>query len=107
MHYVALSRLRSISGLHILNLNENKISVSKKVQEEMQRLRNKALLQSHPPFLYKDTSQAFKILFHNVRLLYLHHVIGIIKSSFYKNIDISCLHVIITDVNKQLMSIFL
>ena len=35
MHYVALSRLRSISGLHILNLNENKITVRKKVQEEM------------------------------------------------------------------------
>jgi hypothetical protein len=31
MHYVALSRLRSISGLHILNMNENKIAVSKKV----------------------------------------------------------------------------
>ena len=30
MHYVALSRLRSISGLHILNMNENKIAVSKK-----------------------------------------------------------------------------
>ncbi len=27
MHYVALSRLRGISGLHILNLNENKIAV--------------------------------------------------------------------------------
>ena len=35
MHYVALSRLRSISGLHILNMNENKMTVSKKVQEEM------------------------------------------------------------------------
>ena len=57
MHYVALSRLRSISGLHILNLNENKISVSKKVQEEMQRLRNEASLQSHLPFLHKDTIQ--------------------------------------------------
>ena len=39
MHYVALSRLRRISGLHILNLNENKIAVSKKVQKEMTRLR--------------------------------------------------------------------
>ena len=35
MHYFALSRLRGISGLHILNMNENKIAVSKKVQEEM------------------------------------------------------------------------
>lgn len=73
MHYVALSRLRSINGLHILNLNENKISVSKKVQEEMERLRGQTLLQSYIPFLYKDTSGSFKILFHNVRSLHLHH----------------------------------
>ena len=72
MHYVALSRLRSISGLHILNINENKITVSKKVQEEMTRLRQKARLNSHIPFLYKDTSESFKILFQNVRSLHLH-----------------------------------
>ena len=72
MHYVALSRLRSISGLHILNMNENKITVSKKVQEEMTRLRQKATLNSHIPFLYKDTSESFKILFQNVRSLHLH-----------------------------------
>ena len=71
MHYVALSRLRSISGLHILNMNENKIAVSKKVQEEMTRLRQKATLNSLP-FLYKDTSGSFKILFQNVRLSHLH-----------------------------------
>lgn len=73
MHYVALSRLRSINGLHLLNLNENKISVSKKAQEEMDRLREEALLESHIPFLYRDTSGAFKILFHNVRSLHIHH----------------------------------
>ena len=39
MHYVALSRLRSISGLHVLNKNKNIITVSKKVQEETTRLR--------------------------------------------------------------------
>ena len=72
MHYVALSRLRSISGLHILNMNENKIAVSKKVKEEMTRLRQKATLNSHIPFLYKDTSGSFKILFQNVRSLHLH-----------------------------------
>ena len=72
MHYVALSRLRSISGLHILNLNEKKIAVSKKVQEEMTRLRQNYVLKSHLPFLYKDTSETFKILFQNVRSLHLH-----------------------------------
>ena len=72
MHYVAISRLTSISGLHILNMNENKIAVSKKVQEEMTGLRQNATLNSHIPFLYKDTSGSFKILFHNVRSLHLH-----------------------------------
>ncbi len=72
MHYVALSRLRSISGLHILNMNENKIAVSKKVQEEMTRLRQEATLNSIIPFLYKDTSGSFKLLFQNVRSLHLH-----------------------------------
>ena len=72
MHYVALSRLRSILGLHILNMNENKIAVSKKVQEEMTKLRQKAALNSHISFLYKDTSKSFKILFQNVRSLHLH-----------------------------------
>ena len=75
MHYVALSRLRSISGLHILNLNETKISVSKKVQEEMLRLRTSASLNTNIPFLYKlDTyeTSSFKILFQNVRSLHLH-----------------------------------
>ena len=72
MHYVALSRLRSILGLHILNLNEKKIAVSKKVQEEMTRLRQNSVLKSHLPFLYKDTSETFKILFQNVRSLHLH-----------------------------------
>ena len=57
MHYVALSRLRSISGLHILNMNENKIAISKKVQEEMTRLSQKATLNSHIPFLYKYTTK--------------------------------------------------
>ena len=35
MHYVALSRLRNISGLHVLKLYEDKISTSEKVQEEI------------------------------------------------------------------------
>ena len=84
MHYVALSRLRSISGLHILNINENKITVSKKVQEEMTRLRQKARLNSHIPFLYKDTSESFKILFQNVRSLHLHNPLPADSFSKYK-----------------------
>ena len=53
-------------------MNENKIAVSKKVQEEMTRLRQKATLNSHIPFLYKDSSGSFMIMFQNVRSLHLH-----------------------------------
>ena len=53
-------------------MNENKIAVSKKVQEAMTRLRQKATLNSHIPFLYKDTSESFKMLFQNARSLHLH-----------------------------------
>ena len=38
----------------------------------MTRLRQNATLNSHIPFLSKDTSGSFKILFQNVRSLYLH-----------------------------------
>ena len=91
MHYVALSRLRSISGLHILNMNENKITVSKKVQEEMTRLRQKATLNSHIPFLYKDMSESFKILFQNVRSLHL-HIADVASDYNVKAADINLLH---------------
>ena len=71
MNYVALSRLKNSSTLHI-NLNENKICVSQKDQEEMARLREKCLLPSIP-FLYNaNQSSRMKILFHNVRSLHLH-----------------------------------
>jgi len=44
MHYVGLSCVRNSSALHILNLSENKIKVTEKVNSEMSRLRTKASL---------------------------------------------------------------
>jgi len=76
MHYVGLSRLRNLSSLHILNLNEKKIAVSKKVAAEMSRLRSEASLTPCVSFLYDHESpnnkSNFKILFQNVRSLHLH-----------------------------------
>ena len=70
MHYVALSRVKNSSTQHIINLNEKKICVSQKVQEEVSRLREKCLLPSIP-FLYNQSSGQ-KLLFHNVQSLHLH-----------------------------------
>ena len=75
MHYVALSRVQSISTLYILNLSEKKIKVSQKVKDEMFRLRTEALLKPSIPFLYNmhmSDPTCLKILFHNVRSLHLH-----------------------------------
>ena len=44
IHYVGLSRVTTIEGLHITNLCENKVAVSPDVQTEMKRLRNSAHL---------------------------------------------------------------
>ena len=98
MHYVALSRLRSISGLHILNLNEKKIAVSKKVQEEMARLRQNSILKSHLPFLYKDTSETFKVLFQNVRSLHL-HVADVASGYNVKAANINIFILVMTTMN--------
>jgi hypothetical protein len=81
MHYVALSRLRSILELHILYLNEKKIAVSKKVEEEMTRLRQNYVLKSHLPFLFKDISKTLKYYSKmHVRSLHLH--VGDVASDY-------------------------
>ena len=73
MHYVGLSRVQSIKTSYIVNLNENRIKVSKKVKQEMFRLRTEAMLTPCIPFLYKIQDRtALKILLHNVRSLHLH-----------------------------------
>ena len=60
MHNVGLSRVRNISALHIVNLNENKIKVSEKVQNEMNRLRKDASL---IPLIYLKKKQYCSIMF--------------------------------------------
>ena len=72
MHYVALSRVRNSSKLHILNLNEKKICISEKVKEEMARLREKPLVSCVPCLYNNDQPSRIKVLFHNVRSLHLH-----------------------------------
>ena len=44
-HYVAMSRVTKVSGLQIMCLNEQQISASKQVKEEMKRLRSQRTLQ--------------------------------------------------------------
>lgn len=70
MHYVGLSRVRKLEDVFLLELNENKISVSKSVGDEMDRLYSEALHSCLP--LLPNLNEDFKILYHNCRSLHLH-----------------------------------
>lgn len=72
MHYVALSRVRNTSALHVLNLYENKIKVSEKVKKEMKRLRTHATMVPLAILRNTNLQESFIILFQNVRSLHLH-----------------------------------
>jgi len=70
MHYVALSRVRSLDGLFILALCENKIHISNDVKQEMAALRNERKMQLSLYFPHSDNS--IHITFLNVRSLHKH-----------------------------------
>ena len=57
-HYVGLSRVKTLEGLHILNLCENKIHVHPRVVEEMAELRStrNMPLSLYRPYMYNDFS---------------------------------------------------
>ena len=64
MHYVAFNRVTSISGLYIENINEQNISVSKKVSEYLQNALENNTLQTNIQF---SDNNKFNILFNNSR----------------------------------------
>ncbi|XP_062600656.1 uncharacterized protein LOC134262299 [Saccostrea cucullata] len=72
IHYVALSRVTKIKGLHILSLNESKICASEKVKKEMCRLRTEATLQLCYQPMDSTNNQTINIAFQNVRSLHVH-----------------------------------
>ena len=72
IHYVALSRVRSLSGLHIVDLNLSKVSVSNNVREELKRLRSDCTLHLCFTPLYSVDDRLFKFVFNNTRSLHAH-----------------------------------
>ncbi|KAK3099294.1 hypothetical protein FSP39_002160 [Pinctada imbricata] len=73
IHYVALSRVTSLSGLHILQpFDPSKITVSEDVHIEMLRLRESRSLQLCYLPLYNIPKEAMKICFLNVQSYKLH-----------------------------------
>ena len=72
IHYVALSRVRSLKGLYIMNFNKEKIAVSESVNEELQRLRKDAVIKLCFTPLYVLGDNLLKFAFNNARSLHAH-----------------------------------
>ena len=72
IHYVALSRVKKLENLYILNMNEGAIDLDKQVTTEMHRLRTEASLELCYVPLYKVQPDKIKIAFNNARSLNKH-----------------------------------
>ncbi|XP_063442198.1 uncharacterized protein LOC134722507 [Mytilus trossulus] len=72
IHYVALNRVTSLTGLQILDLNQQAIAVAECVRQELHRLRTDATLQLCFKPLYNLSSNYFKVVFNNSRSLHAH-----------------------------------
>lgn len=87
IHYVGLSRVTSLSGINIMELNSNKISVSPDVEAEMERLRTtRKVTDLMPDFSDYDTS-VVKMIFQNCRSL-RKHIFDIKKEHFLLQADV-------------------
>ena len=64
MHYVAFSRVTSLKGLYIENINEKNISTSIKVSEYLQNTTTTMILKTQNTF---SNPKTLNILLHNTR----------------------------------------
>ena len=88
--YVALSHVRTLQGLQILNYKTNTIRKDKRVQKEMIRLQSKAITLNWPLIPTLQQEQWIKICLLNVRG-YLNHVSDIKIDPNIRSADIMCL----------------
>ena len=72
IHYVALSRVKKLENLYILNMNEGAIDLDNQVTTEMHRLQTEASLEFCYVPLYKVVPDKVKIAFNNARSLNKH-----------------------------------
>ena len=72
VHYVALSRVKKLENLYILNLNEAAMDLDEQVTTEMHRLRTEAALELCYVPLYKIDPGKVKVAFNNARSLNKH-----------------------------------
>ena len=72
IHYVALSRVKRLKDLYILNMNEASMALDDDVNVEMHKLRTEAALELCYVPLYKTDPGKIKIAFNNARSLHKH-----------------------------------
>lgn len=90
IHYVGLSRVKNLSNLHILELNEKKISVSESVKQEVHRLRLHSKMQLTLSIIHDFAKNGTVICFHNCRSL-KKHIPDLKEDIFLKKVDVLAL----------------
>ena len=81
--YVALSRVRTYDGLHIINYNRHQIRVSRQVKKEMEHLRKeKRLPPIAKPLIWSIPDDCIKMVHLNVQ--------GLATKSRTKKMDLNC-----------------
>ena len=98
--YVALSRVRTLEGLQILNFKKTAIRKDKNVEKEMTRLQSRAIKFHWPLITNLCPEEWFKICHLNVRG-YLDHLSDIKKDTIICSSDVICLtetHLRATDI---------
>ena len=88
IHYVGLSRVTSLSHIHITELNMSKIAVSEEVEEEMARLRQNKYISCIPSINSLHEAGVIKLCFHNCRSLNKHF------QDFKQDVNMLCADII-------------
>ena len=88
--YVALSRVRTLDGLQLLNFKKTAIKKNQEVDVEMQRLKTKLIHCRYPVMDTLPNREWFKISHLNVRG-YLPHLQNIKKDNTLLNADVLCM----------------
>lgn len=72
IHYVALSRVRSVDKFYILNFNEQALAVDERVVQEMDRMRREVLLKLCYLPVYLAKQNQVRVMFNNGRSPHKH-----------------------------------
>ena len=88
IHYVGLSRVTTIEGLYITDLNESKIAVHSGVEKEMERLRTTAKLDLCICPLYEISGSLLKVCYLNAKSVH-RYIQDLCKDLNYSSADIN------------------